>query len=178
MYQNENIRCKHFEELDIPQNMVDKQKEYARMVSRIHSVDYIWDNMIFSHLVTDIQYFCSIHLITDEDKNLLKEELFVLIDEMEALAARGKSKAGNDVRIYISNINFEATYSYLETSSTQLSLIRIYSINSITTQDPEMFRGLKEWIQSLKKFSTLIYESGEMQRIQFFKQQREIISTL
>ena len=53
------------------------------------------------------------HLITDEDKNLLKEELFVLIDEMEALAARGKSKAGNDVRIYISNINFEATYSYL-----------------------------------------------------------------
>ena len=178
MYQNENIRCKHFDELNIPQNMVDKQKEYARMVSRIHSVDYIWDNMIFSHLVTDIQYFCSIHLITDEDKNLLKEELFVLIDEMEALAARGKSKAGNDVRIYISNINFEATYSYLETSSTQLSLIRIYSINSITTQDPEMFRGLKEWIQSLKKFSTLISESGEMQRIQFFKQQREIISTL
>ena len=166
------------DELNIPQNMVDKQKEYARMVSRIHSVDYIWDNMIFSHLVTDIQYFCSIHLITDEDKNLLKEELFVLIDEMEALAARGKSKAGNDVRIYISNINFEATYSYLETSSTQLSLIRIYSINSITTQDPEMFRGLKEWIQSLKKFSTLISESGEMQRIQFFKQQREIISTL
>ena len=115
MYQNENIRCKHFDELNIPQNMVDKQKEYARMVSRIH---------------------------------------------------------------YISNINFEATYSYLETSSTQLSLIRIYSINSITTQDPEMFRGLKEWIQSLKKFSTLISESGEMQRIQFFKQQREIISTL
>lgn len=46
MYQNENIRCKHFDELNIPQNMVDKQKEYARMVSRIHSVDYIWDNMI------------------------------------------------------------------------------------------------------------------------------------
>lgn len=41
MYQNENIRCKHFDELNIPQNMVDKQKEYARMVSRIHSVDYI-----------------------------------------------------------------------------------------------------------------------------------------
>ncbi len=178
MYQNENIRCKHFEELDIPQNMVDKQKGVCpngipHPFRRLHLGQYD-----FQSPVTDIQYFCSIHLITDEDKNLLKEELFVLIDEMEALAARGKSKAGNDVRIYISNINFEATYSYLETSSTQLSLIRIYSINSITTQDPEMFRGLKEWIQSLKKFSTLISESGEMQRIQFFKQQREIISTL
>lgn len=178
MYQNENIKCKHFEEMEIPQKMVEKQKEYSDLVSHIHSVDYIWDNMIFSHLVNDIQYFCSIHLITDEDKDLLKEELFLLIDEMEELSARGKSKAGNDVKIYISNINFEATYSYLDTSSTQLSLIRIYSINSITTQDQEMFRGLKEWIQSLKKFSTLISESGEMQRIQFFKQQREIVSIL
>ena len=178
MYQNEHIKCKHFEEMEIPQKMVEKQKEYSDLVSHIHSVDYIWDNMIFSHLVNDIQYFCSIHLITDEDKDMLKEELFLLIDEMEELSARGKSKAGNDVKIYISNINFEATYSYLDTSSTQLSLIRIYSINSITTQDQEMFRGLKEWIQSLKKFSTLISESGEMQRIQFFKQQREIVSIL
>ena len=41
-----------------------------------------------------------------------------------------------------------------------------------------LFLSLKEWIQSLKKFSTMISESGEMQRIQFFQQQREIISTL
>jgi len=178
MYQNENIKCKHFEEMEIPQKIVDKQKEYAHAVDHIHSVDYIWDNMIFSHLVNDIQYFCDVHLISDEDKNLLKEELLLVVDDLEELASRGKSKTGNDVKIYISNINFEATYSYLDTSSIQLSLIRIYSINSITTQDSEMFRGLKEWIQSLKKFSTLISESGEMQRIQFFKQQREIIGTL
>ena len=76
------------------------------------------------------------------------------------------------------HINFEATYSYLETSTLQLSLIRVYSINSLTTQDVQMFQSLKEWIQSLKKFSTLISESGEMQRIQFFNQQREIIDAL
>ena len=178
MYQNDNIKCKHFEEMEIPQKIVDKQKEYANAINHIHSVDYIWDNMIFSHLINDIQYFCDIHLISDEDKNLLKEELFRVADDLEELATRGKSQMGNDIRIYISNINFEATYSYLDTNTVQLSLIRIYSINSISTQDSEMFRGLKEWIQSLKKFSTLISESGEMQRIQFFKQQREIIGTL
>lgn len=57
-------------------------------------------------------------------------------------------------------------------------MIRVYSINSITTQDSEMFNSLKDWIQSLKKFSTMISESGEMQRIQFFNRQREIINTL
>lgn len=92
-----------------------------------------------------------------------------MIDELEELAGRGKSETGNDIRIYISNINFEATYSYLETTSMHLSMIRVYAINSITTQDNEMFGDFKEWIQSLKKFSTLISESGEMQRILFLK---------
>lgn len=39
MYQNENIKCKHFEEMEIPQKMVEKQKEYSDLVSHIHSVD-------------------------------------------------------------------------------------------------------------------------------------------
>lgn len=37
---------------------------------------------------------------------------------------------------------------------------------------------MKEWIQSLRKFSTMISESGEMQRIQFFKKQREIVENM
>ena len=148
------------------------------MTSHIHSRDYIWDKMIFSNLVNDIQYFSDIHLLSEENKDNIKEETLLLIDELEELAGRGKSETGNDIRIYISNINFEATYSYLETTSMHLSMIRVYAINSITTQDNEMFGDFKEWIQSLKKFSTLISESGEMQRILFFKKQREIINAL
>ena len=78
----------------------------------------------------------------------------------------------------LSNIKFDATYSYVATSNSHISMIRIYSINAITTQDDGMFRSLKEWVQSLKKFSTQISESGEMQRIRFFNEQREIINTL
>lgn len=178
MYQNESINCQCFKSLEIPQKLVNMQREFAHMTSHIRSTAYIWDNMIFQHLVNDIQYFCNIHLLSEEDKNKIKEDLFLLVDELEVLSTRGKSETGNDVKIYISNMNFEATYSYLQTNSLQISMIRIYSINSITTQDKGIFSSLKDWIQSLKKFSTMISESGEMQRIQFFKQQREVINTL
>ena len=178
MYQNKYIDCKSFEELEIPTKLANIQKDYVAMTRHIHSIDYIWDNMIFQHLINDIQYFASIHLISDETKEEIKKELFLLADELEELAVNGKTADGNRVRIYVSNINFEATYSYVDINNLQLSLIRIYSINSITTMDNEIFCTLKEWIQSLKKFSTLISESGEMQRIQFFKQQREIIDAL
>ena len=104
--------------------------------------------------------------------------MLLLLDELENFARKGKFESDNEVNIYISNINFEATYSYVESSNVHLSMIRVYAINSITTQDIEMCKSLKEWIQSLKKFSTLISVSGEMQRIQFFQKQREIIDTL
>lgn len=178
MYQNKHIRCDKFEELELPGKLLEVQKEFVSLTRHIHTTDYIWDNMIFHDLINDIKYFSDINLISDEDIRRIKEELLSLMDELEQLATKGKSDEGNCVRIYISRINFEATYSYVETSSMQLSLIRVYSINSITTRDSEMFQSLKDWIQSLKKFSTLISESGEMQRIQFFSQQREIINTL
>jgi hypothetical protein len=178
MYQNKYIQCKSFEELEFPQKLINIQKDYVDMTKHFHSIDYIWDSMIFQHLINDIQYFSSIHLISNEAKEDIKKELFLLTNELEDLATKGKTENGNTVRIYVSHINFEATYSYVETNNIQLSLIRVYSINSLTTMDNEIFCSLKEWIQSLKKFSTLISESGEMQRIQFFKQQREIIDTL
>ncbi len=178
MYQNENIECKYFNELEIPQKLIYKQREFAGLTQHICSTDYIWDSMIFQHMVNDIRYFSDIHLISDDDKKELKEDLLWLADDLEELASKGKSEADRDVRIYVSNINFEATYSYVETSSQQFSMIRVYAINSITTQDHDMFCSLKEWIQSLKKFSTMISASGELQRILFFKKQREIIEML
>lgn len=178
MYQNDNIQCMHFEELEIPDKLLNIQKEFVNATERICNTSYIWDNRIFANMVNDVQYFSSIHLLNDEDKQKIKEKLLLLTDELEALAREGKFGNGGKVNIYISNINFETTYSYIESANVQLSMIRIYAINSISSRDAEMFRSLKEWIQSLKKFSTLISESGEMQRIQFFNEQREIIATL
>ena len=88
-------------------NWYNIQKDYVGMTRHIHSTDYIWDNMIFQHLINDIQYFASIHLISDETKEEIKKELFLLADELEELVVNGKTADGNRVRIYVSNINFE-----------------------------------------------------------------------
>ena len=108
----------------------------------------------------------------------LKKELLQLLNELEEIATRGTFKTGREVCIYISNINFEATYSYIASSAYHISLVRVFAINSFATRDEQVFNSVKEWIHSLKKFSTLISQSGEMQRIQFFNRQREIINTL
>lgn len=179
MYQHGDVEMtKSFEDLELPGKLPRCQKEFVNAAQQIESSCHILDKMVFLHLVNDIKYFAGMHLLSDQSVRLLREELLQLLDEMEDIAGTGRFANGNKVQIFISNINFEATYSYVEAGALHEALIRVYSINSITSLDPELFTSLKCWIHSLKKFSTLISESGEMQRILFFKRQREIVSEL
>ena len=179
LYQFEKIDIEHhFEELNIVDKLLDRQLDFVRESQEFNHTEYIWDCKIFFYLVNDIRYFARANLISQEYVQKLKKELFGLLDELEEIAVQGAFKSGKEVSIYIANINFEATYSYIATSSYKLSLIRLFAINSITSHDENVFRNVKEWVDSLRKYSVLISQSGEIQRSKFFKDQREIINGL
>jgi hypothetical protein len=150
----------------------------VKATQSVASARFIWDRMMFCSLINDIKYFYDINLITDNEKNILKEEFLLMIDALEKLAAKGKHENGEEISIYISNVNFEASYSYFRSTNYKSSIIRLFSINFISTGDANVFEYQKDWIQSLKKYSTLISVSGEMQRVQFFDKQREYINNL
>lgn len=179
MYQHEKINvCRRFEALELPYSLLKMQKELVAVSQLFQRTHYIWDLEIIPRLVKDILYFREIRLISKESVQMLQKELFLLIDELEEMTAQGKFKTDKEVQIYISNINFEATYSYVETTHYNLGMICIFSINSLTGRDDAFFQSLKKWIQSLKRYSTLISESSDFQRIRFVENQREIIRCL
>ena len=101
-----------------------------------------------------------------------------MLDELEEIATRGTFRTGQGVCIYISNINFEATYSYIASPAYHISLVRVFAINSFATRDEQVFNSVKEWIHSLKRHSTLISQSGEIQRMMFFNEQKKIVDAL
>ena len=51
MYQNENIKCKHFDELEIPTKYITSRKTFVNMTQQMKTTDYIWDNTVFEHVV-------------------------------------------------------------------------------------------------------------------------------
>ena len=167
-----------FNEMIIPDKLQKIQLDYGREILNISNTYHIWDSMIFLYMINDIKYFASINFISRNEVLQMKEEMLMLLDDIEDLASCGRNKAGNKVEIYISDTNFEATYTYVQSQQYNLSLIWIFTINAIVSSDENMFRRLKEWIQSLKRFAVLISESGEMQRVQFFRKQRELIASI
>lgn len=102
MYQNEKVNCvKYFSELNLSDELKQAQKDFVNATQYIQTTNYIWDSMMFVNLVNDIKYFASIHLITDEEVIKLQEELLMLLDDLENIAAKGKFNTGKNVRIYI-----------------------------------------------------------------------------
>lgn len=177
-HQEKTSTSKHYEELQIPTKLIDKQKEFVTVSQLFQSNYYIWDKETFPRLIRDIKYFSDICLISKDSVQEIKVELLVLLEELEDISSKGRFRTGKDVQMYISNINFETSYSYVETMNYHLSLIRVFSINSITTRDDVVFKNLKEWILSLKKYSTLISQSNEIERVRFFSEQRKIVNEL
>ena len=151
IYQHEKVNfCKRYEDFELSPKLLQCQKDFVEMSQLLHKSYYIWDREIFRHLINDIKYFSSIHLISEESVRALKKDFLQLLNEAEHIATTGQFSTGKEIQLYIANTNFEATYSYVKSTDFHLSMIRVFSINSITSKDDMIFGKLKEWIQSLK----------------------------
>lgn len=179
IYQNGKIRTPNsLSGMHIPDKAVHAHKLLSEAVKACRKTCFIWDSNVFYSFVKEMKYFAGLNLISETDLIHLKNELELLLHELEQISAKGEFSNGNKVAIYLSNIDFEATYSYIEKKDLQISLLRVYSINSMDSQSPRICGIQKDWIQSLKRHSTLISESGESQRITFLEQQKSFIDTL
>lgn len=179
LYQYDQVDfSKRFEDLAFSGKIKEIHDQYVAVHQDFRTSVYVWDTTLFESLVKDLRYFAGIGLINAESVLRMKDELFAMIDDMEQVATIGKYQNGHNVYMYVSNVNFEATYGYMRASNVHLGLIRVYSISLLSSKDPELYKNMRDWIMSLTKFSILISQSGEMHRIDFFGKQRKIVESL
>jgi len=150
----------------------DESKNFAKSI-------YIWDPLIFQYLVNDIRFFTGTNLISIDDIQQIKKDLFALLDYVEKITLNGCfEETGNAVFFYISDTNLYADYSYVQFNDTYISLVRTFILNSVVSTTRSSYEKIKTWIQSLKKSSVLISQSGVVYRADFFEKQRKIVAEL
>jgi hypothetical protein len=156
--------------------LLDEQGKLLKEVSRTF---YVLDHMMFDNLINDFRYFASIYLILPEEVEKLKEDILRLLDYLESLAATGSfPETGNKVFFYISPISFDTNYCYLQGETVQVSMVRSFVMNALVSLDEFAFKKLKNGMLAMKRSSTLVSESGEKHRIEFFEKQRALVETL
>jgi len=168
-----------FHEVTIPDRMRDLQQQACFYARRIKSTTYIWDSRMFELFVSRVKFYDKVRLIKKEDVPLIKNDLTALLNDIEQMAITGKYKeSGNEVSIYVGDINANANFGYIEANDLRISLVRAFYLNSFSSYDSLLFDEISSWLLSAQRLTTLISVSGEIIRNEFFDTQRKIIAEL
>ncbi|WP_165021633.1 hypothetical protein [Dysgonomonas sp. ZJ279] len=167
-----------YNEVVIPPTIFELQKQFVREAQNINSSVLILDQNVFTSLQYDIEYFYQLQLISGDDLQLIKQEILDLIGYVEDIAESGTYSTGEKFFIYLSNINIEASYSHFQYADNQYAHLRLYGISGVDTQSAQSCEKQKEWIDSIRRHSTLISASGQVYRYEYFRKQRESVNSM
>lgn len=167
-----------YKDIVIPDMLRKMQEENVKWSKVLHT-DYILDNLTFHYLVNNIKYFYHVRLITREEIELIRQDLFKILDQIEIWSRDGVfEETGRRINIYISDVNIDTSYIYLNAPDYQLTIAKTFLLNGIASSEKVTFEELQYWINSIKRQSTLITECNEKDRFQYLKEQRIIIDSL
>lgn len=171
-------RIAPFSQFSLPHKVLDIHKTFVQETRFIDSTSFILARNIFTSLARDVAFFSRLNLLTKLEVQQIKMELIDLLINLESMAASGLWHGNKEVLFYLSNMNFESSYTYLECSDFELSILRVFSFGSILTLKDQVCNVHKDWLDSLKRSSTLISRSGDVHRAEYFNEQRELLNTI
>lgn len=179
MYENDNIQeLKPYKDIIVPQSFYKLNSDVILATMNIKETSYIFYSRLLDDFIGELKHFMDMQLMTREDVELIKTDLSKFVDLLDKLTLNGCFDTGNKVNIYISNVRFDTSYSYMVSNNYTLSMIGAFSINHLTSFSEASLIKIKERIHALKRVSDFISGSGEMKRISFINEQRRIIDTL
>jgi hypothetical protein len=175
----ENKEVIPFSQIMVSEEKVKLDAEYYNAVKQVPTSNFIWDRQLFDYLVDDVRYFCSIQLINNEEKQLIKNDLYNLLDYMLEVAGKGYyPETKQKVYMYVSQLNVDTNYSYIYTSEFHTCFIHAFEKHELHTYNSDMVENFRTWMQAKKRTSTQISEVDERSRVAFFAQQRQYVDEL
>lgn len=172
---NKNIP-EYFSEFSLHPDLEKKRLHMVELNRGTPKDTIIVDRKMFVSLMEEIKFFHSINVVSDEDKKILRTEMLELLDYFEHQASFGiRRDSGTQSLVYLSNIHIDHCYTYVKADNYECAYMDgIYALDTISTTDPRICKIHLDWIESLKRFSTLISVSGEIERRAFFSEQKRL----
>lgn len=169
-------KAQPLEAIAIPESILLTQTQYIERLSTV-DLSYLFDPNLFLPIITDIHFFRKTHLISDEDVKHLKAELLELIDIMYKMTDTGVYK-NIPVTVYVSHTSINQSSTFLKAENQIASVIELNHNNSLLSFDANVCKSQESNLNLMKKYTSLITEAGEIDKVSFFKQQKQLIAQL
>lgn len=167
-----------YADLTVPLEIKDLCERLADLSRKIKKLTFIVDNSLFLNLVKEMQYFHIRNLINQSELNKLKEEFQSYLYQTENTIKKGTDTNGTIVEIYLSVFNINSTTTYSHWDGSEESAFWHYHGYPLLTRDKRITMRHRYWINSLKKYTTVISQSNELLQADFFNKQRSYIDNM
>lgn len=179
MHQMSDVPLKYlYSEQKIPAEIKEICERTAFLSTKIKKISLIIDNNLILNLIKEIQYFFVRGLINETEMNTLKNELRRFMDDTEKTINRGIDANGTQFDIYLSVLYVNSTTTYTSWDNMEESAFWHHYGYPIFTRNKEITRRHRLWIDSLKKYGTVITQSNELLQAEFINKQREHIDNM
>jgi hypothetical protein len=168
-----------FSNIQINKKLFEIISDIHEKIKNIKTTTYIWDNMLFTSIANNVHYFNSINLISNEEKQLIKNDALKLLDYLYEIAEKGTwIDTPNKVKLYISHTYIDSYYSYFCADQYKICRVHSFADSRLHTQDPIIIEKFEKFLALRKKGSMLISSSDEKNRMDFFTKQRKVIEAM
>jgi hypothetical protein len=176
LHQNEENPSKQsFSDVVVPDELLAVQENIQFSFKKMKNISLIFDPNVFSCITRDIQYFFQRKLINCHELEILKEELYRLIDFFEEIAKTGALEYSSKINIYLSPLYINSNTCYADINGLSESIFWIFTTNPMYVSHSEVCATHKKWLLALQRQSVLITLSNEILQSEFFDKQRKYV---
>lgn len=167
-----------YADVAIPTEVKELSARLDGLHRKLKKLTFIIDNNLHLNMIREMQYFYKRNLITEEELIMLKEEYLSYMDYTETIIKKGVDSNGTIFEIYLSTFSINATTTYSAWDNNEESSFWHYYGYPIFTRNKRITSRHKYWINSLKKYATVISQSNEFLQADFFNKQRSYVNHL
>jgi len=179
MHQNQESSLKYFySDVTLPENLLTLQHKSFECLNKVRNNTIIFDSNVFSNLIREIQYYHKRRLINDDELQLLKNDLSNLVNMIEKIAQTGYYGSEAKYNLYLSSLNIDSGSRYIKYNEQMKSMFIVNSIEPVTVVNSNLCALHKKWLESMRKYATLITQSNEILQVKYFNKQRDYIEEM
>ena len=162
--------------IEIPNKLLKIQEEYWNEL-KYFNLTYILAPNLLTSIISDIQFFNNLNLISEQEKQHLKKELISILNIIDETARTGLFRQ-KEISLYVSHVILDLSHSLIVSKALDASVIDLHYPNSLLSFDREMCQSHLRRIQVIRKCSSSITMSGEPTKISFLSDQKDMIGLL
>jgi hypothetical protein len=178
MHQFDNVPLNYyFKEVEFTENILNLIQQASYYQQRLEKTVIIDENIVYN-AIQEVKYFQDRGLINNEEIALLKQDFYTLLERFEQILNTGENSVGTKWEVYLSSVTISVNTSCLNYDERVSSSYWMHSDATFSTSDRQVYLLQKEWMASLKKYSTLITQSNQKMQADFLNQQYKYLEEL